>query len=166
MPFFHAKAVRRGVLRKTFLYMLPPEAATTATLASRKASTSTESESKSKSKRWCWCSSSSSSSSFDTRSERRRREAEETDEAEDAFKVRDSSDELALVAYAVQSYSTNLGVPTRRRLFLPSRVCDEFVKVIVFSNHSFTAKYTRFAYSRPRVGTEVFIFKRESLGEY
>ena len=64
LPFFHAKAVRRGVLRKTFLYMLPPEAATTATLASRKASTSTESESKSKSKRWCSSSSSSSSSSF------------------------------------------------------------------------------------------------------
>ena len=129
MPFFHPKAFCCGVLRKIFLYMFaytPPEAATTATLASRKASTSAESESKSKSKRWC----SSSSSSFDTRSERRRREAEETDEAEDAFKVRDSSDELALVAYAVQSYSTNLGVPTRRRLFLPSRFCDEFVVVV------------------------------------
>ena len=77
------------------------------------------------------------------------REAEETDEAEDAFKVRDSSDELALVAYAVQSYSTNLGVPTRRRLFLPSRVCDEFVKVIVFSNHSF-ARERRIFFNRTR----------------
>ena len=63
--------------------------------------------------------------------------------------MRDSSDELALVAYAVQSYSTNLGVPTRRRLFLPSRFCDEFVVVVVFSNHSF-ARERRIFFNRTR----------------